>query len=547
MFLLSMTSCYEDKGNYDYKEVNEIKVSISTGSHVYSLGDTIISKPQLTFALGRESLELDYEWTYGGHVVARSRDLEWIADTVAQDELLRLDVLDKSTGVSYFASIIISISTPYKRAGWAVLSEKDGNSMLTFMRYRSEDGVLKPVVTRDIYQMINKEPLGSQPVSMYPHWVECWDGEETRISWLWIAQKGGQGAVDVSGSTYQREAQLSQMFLEGYPKGFVTEAVIDLQCLTMAIGQDGTVYTRVKENNLLFNTSRFLNIPLTSDAEGKMKVDGSMIAYAPFAEHGGLLLFDKNSGQYLHVTDKLSYNGTFNSGKILTLDVDEATYTNHPTYARLDNMKDYIVHYVGACQSSRFEGGKMMYYSIIEHKQTHKFYIQQFAVRDFSGNNTITSLATTYEGQRDAPAELGQIIDGTSKNSFSLFRYQDTWRYLFISKGNDLYIYYLVNNELYKCATFNAPITSIDTQFYNNQNIIVGLESGDAYIMKGYTYDTSDENTIDKYVINKGQTIQVTDVDGKFVLYREKDLGRIVQVLYKPDTGDGWDDNFDWQ
>lgn len=75
---------------------------------------------------------------------------------------------------------------------------------------------------------------------------------------------------------------------------------------------------------------------------------------------------------------------------------------------------------------------------------------------------------------------------------------------------------------LFKCATFNSPITSIDTQFYNNQYIIVGLESGDAYIMKGYTYDTSDEYTIDKYVINKGQTIQVTEVDGKFVLYHEK-------------------------
>lgn len=71
------------------------------------------------------------------------------------------------------------------------------------------------------------------------------------------------------------------------------------------------------------------------------------------------------------------------------------------------------------------------------------------------------------------------------------------------------------------------------------------MESGDAYIMKGYTYNTSDEYTIDKYVINKGQTIQVTEVDGKFVLYHEKDLGRIVQVRYKPNTGNGWDDNFD--
>ena len=25
-----------------------------------------------------------------------------------------------------------------------------------------------------------------------------------------------------------------------------------------------------------------------------------------------------------------------------------------------------------------------------------------------------------------------------------------------------------------------------------------------------------------------------------------KDLGRIVQVRYKPNTGNGWDDDFDW-
>ena len=65
-----------------------------------------------------------------------------------------------------------------------------------------------------------------------------------------------------------------------------------------AVGEDGTIYTRVKESNLLFNTSRFINTPLTSDAEGKVKVDGSMIAYAPFSGHGGLLLYDKNSSQY---------------------------------------------------------------------------------------------------------------------------------------------------------------------------------------------------------------------------------------------------------
>lgn len=102
------------------------------------------------------------------------------------------------------------------------------------MREQTEEGILKPVVTRDIYQMINGVPMGTQPVSMYPHWTERWDGED-KTSWLWVAQKGGQGAVDISGSSYKQEGILSQMFLsKSYPEGFVPVGVIDMQFLTMA-------------------------------------------------------------------------------------------------------------------------------------------------------------------------------------------------------------------------------------------------------------------------------------------------------------------------
>ena len=66
-----------------------------------------------------------------------------------------------------------------------------------------------------------------------------------------------------------------------------------------------------------------------------------------------------------------------------------------------------------------------------------------------------------------------------------------------------LYLYYTERKYvIYSVLQFNSSITSVDTDmFYNNQYIIVGLESGDAYILKGYTYNTSDEYTIDKYVI----------------------------------------------
>ena len=151
MSLLAITSCYEDKGNYDYREMNDIEISVETESSFYALGDKVISKPELVFTLGKENSDLSYEWTFDGHVIGDTKDLEWIADTIASTKELRLAVLDNNTGVTYFGSTYISVSSAYASNGWVVLSEKEGNSTLSFLREQTEEGILKPVVTRDIY------------------------------------------------------------------------------------------------------------------------------------------------------------------------------------------------------------------------------------------------------------------------------------------------------------------------------------------------------------------------------------------------------------
>ena len=483
MFLLIITSCYEDKGNYDYREMNDIEISVETESSSYALGDKVTSKPKLVFTLGKESSDLSYEWTFDGHVIADTRDLEWVADTIASTKELRLAVMDNNTGVTYFGSTYISVSSAYASNGWVVLSEKEGISTLAFLREQTEEGILKPVVTRDIYQMINGVPMGTQPVSMYPHWTERWDGED-KTSWLWVAQKGGQGAVDISGSSYKQEGILSQMFLsKSYPEGFVPVGVIDMQFLTMAIGEDGTIYTRVKDSNLLFNSSNFLDRPLTSDEEGKVKVDGSMIAYAP----------------------------------------------------RLDNMKDYSVYFVGA---SLVDWGDVSYMSIIKDK-AGRFYIQKFTVEAYGGGSSVTKVGASFTSQSEIEG-LSSVIDGTSKNCFYLCRNQDKAPYLFISKGETLYFYYTDGNKIYTCAQFDSPITSIDAECFNNKYIIVGLENGDVYILKGD--DDNSDYTLKKYVIQQNKVIQVNDAENKFVLFHEKDFGRIIQVRYK--WKESWNESF---
>ena len=56
MFLLIITSCYEDKGNYDYREMNEKEISVETESSSYALGDKVTSKPKLVITFRKRIL-----------------------------------------------------------------------------------------------------------------------------------------------------------------------------------------------------------------------------------------------------------------------------------------------------------------------------------------------------------------------------------------------------------------------------------------------------------------------------------------------------------
>lgn len=517
--LCLFASCYEDKGNYDYMVMNDINVEAPMDQDEFALGDVVKVNPELTFATGVENTDLAYKWTFDGHDISNEKNLVWTADTIATYAELQLAVLDKKTGVTYFASNLISIVSPYVREGWLVLSEKDNASMLTYMRRKTVDGKLTYDVTRDIYKLINKESLGGKPSFMSVHFVSRWDSEDN-TSWVWLVQKGGLGCVDISGSSYQYQGKLDQMFLEKeYPKGFYPKYVVDMFLLTLTVGEDGTIYSRVKENELLFNSGYFLNRPLTFKGNN---IDGSQLVIAPFYEHGGMLLYDKNSSNYLHVCDYKSWNGKVYSGQVLPLTVDEKEYQKLPNFARLDNMKDYKVHFTGAYKTDDWYGN-MCYMSILEKNGT--FYLQNFAVESF-GNNSMTVVGASPISQDQVP--FGSIISGTSKNVFTLCRYQDESPFLLLSRDNDLYLYYLKGEVLVKYASFDAPVTSLDAENAWSRHLGVGLENGEFYVLN-----------LDVSVVE--EVIKTGDSKDK-ILFQDKDYGNIIQVRYKNQNGNDWAD-----
>ena len=151
-----MSSCYEDKGNYDYEQMNDITVEIPLESSDCVLGDVLKIIPELKFSTGKETENLTYLWTFDGQEIATERVLNWTVDKDGKYKDLRLAVKDQTTGVTYFGSALLSVISPYTTDGWVTLSAKeDGTSMLTYMRPTTKDQKYTCVVTKDVYGLSN--------------------------------------------------------------------------------------------------------------------------------------------------------------------------------------------------------------------------------------------------------------------------------------------------------------------------------------------------------------------------------------------------------
>lgn len=538
IFVCSFFSCYEDKGNYDYRAMNDIEITLPLpeGNNKFVLGDVLYIQPKLVFSQGVDSKSLLYSWTFNGTEISTEPALKWTIDMEGQYKDLRLAIKDEDTGVTYYGSTMISVTSVYVSDGWVVLSEKDGNTMLSYMRSTKkeieEDGKPKNVydcaVTKDVYTLSNGgATLGNRPVSINQHFVTQWGGQD-ETSWLWLVQKGGQGCVDISGSTYQTEGRLADMFINGgYPEGFEPQQVYDLYLLSMAVGTDGRIYTRVKESYELFNTSQFLN-ELVLSYDGK-PIDGSMIVMEPgFMDQYGVLLYDKNSKRYLQVCDyDSSYPSAVYSGRVNAPIVqNEEIYEAHPSWARVDDMTGYKVHHVGVYAYQKYgsntNGG---YRAIIEKEETGDFYIQDFRISSYGKSATVVS--------QNEISELEGLIGEGAKNIYALCYYQEEGKpYLIISRDNVIYLYKFDGDpgrRLIKLHTFTHNVTSIATGGGSYEQYAgVGTENGEFYVFNLYK-DVIEE------VIKKGDS-------EKKIAFQEKDLGNIVQVIYKLKTvrGGAW-------
>lgn len=170
MALWCLAACYEDKGNYDYTELNEISVvAPSAGTH-YAIDryDTLHIEPQLAFTQGAmDDSQLEFLWEMylddwanteaKAVVLGRERILDAMIarPESTTDYALVLTVTDKRTGAAYRTKYSVAIQ-PSVLSGLMVLQDDQGRCRLDYLAsVHAEPSFVENRHIKDVYAVNN--------------------------------------------------------------------------------------------------------------------------------------------------------------------------------------------------------------------------------------------------------------------------------------------------------------------------------------------------------------------------------------------------------
>lgn len=187
--IVLLFSCYEDKGNYDYKELEGITVTLPETSYSLFFGDKLQITPIIESSIPDEDLAFDWGiedsnvWYSGSYItIDSSRVLDFVCETddylLKQEGVynLRLHVTQVSTGRNFYSD---AISVKLSERGLpsytgAIVLHGDGTS--------SDIGV----IVADEFQLKGNSSNGKTQV--FSHYYSEVNGETIKGKGQWILQ-----------------------------------------------------------------------------------------------------------------------------------------------------------------------------------------------------------------------------------------------------------------------------------------------------------------------------------------------------------------------
>jgi hypothetical protein len=182
-----MIGCSKDQGNYDYNEVNALKIStdmtnadpgvfITPDSILLRQNDSLKVTLKIDASLGPVD-NLSYQWLVTQYLPTSANPTKYLVGSAAglktkitlAPNLYRLvaKVTNNATGISYYKSFVVNVSgAEWGGEGWLVLQEQADGADISVITTR--DGGVKGKIFNNVYSTINshKLPTGTFKVNV---------------------------------------------------------------------------------------------------------------------------------------------------------------------------------------------------------------------------------------------------------------------------------------------------------------------------------------------------------------------------------------------
>ena len=521
--------CYDDKGNYEYKQINDIEISFPDYNFEQVIGETFKLYPKFTYKYkDTANLNLSYKWAIGERVIGENRQLVWQVDTNEQVEIA-LYVTNIDDNMVYMGSTIVrptSIYTWYN--SYLVLSEKNGKSILSFVRYDEKENasgetiydefdrpVLVNQVYEDIYYNENKDELGSKPLFIQEHIAKIFPSAGHVI----VFQEGGQGSVDLDGTSMKKDILLVESFSKGsYPADFHPTNAEMMTYTHLIENHDGKIYSKIKESYKLFQSGYYIHTPLMfENKEIRAHIINSVLANdKPYTLLHSIGTTENPENRLLLVHDlQYSFTDVNVSGKVVALP--------EPTKGWPENFRPLTD--LGNCQViniSQYNTGntKKPGYTMFLKNSDGSYQYQAFELeREYSGEKL------SYPKKTIAGKEQEMLISFPITSPIPLEECvfcniaSRQNEYIFIAYGKDIYFLDRTSpeNGIRHYYTCKANVVDMDGREYYGEQLFVGLDNGGVLLLNS----------------NNAKNITTNAEKFRWESGPEVDLGKIVDVTLK--------------
>jgi hypothetical protein len=204
-----LSACYKDKGNYDYNDINEVKISGLAASYSYVLGTTLHIEPKIQMSLaGTDTSAVSYYWilTKGESTIIDTIGRSAVLDSrinIRTDEYgLWLRVVDKATGVAYKASTRVTVSTLFSIGMLLIGNDDNGNAEAEMISMVKDTLIFRKILSN------SGLPTLKDPMSFVLLGGKDTNSNNAR---LWIMTKSGSYYLDrmtMTGNTSRKFANI---------------------------------------------------------------------------------------------------------------------------------------------------------------------------------------------------------------------------------------------------------------------------------------------------------------------------------------------------